>query len=128
MHGFDSLSNGPFVALRAGELFFSKGHPMDGTIWLRFHADRRNNASRAQLLHRIRAGFREMPCLRLTCAQAQRLFGMPPDVCERVFATLVEEGTVTRGPDARYGVRADIAWRGWMPSAVGGEAPDRQAS
>jgi hypothetical protein len=85
---------------------------MEGT-WLRFH-DRRNTDSRAQLLHRIRAEFREMPCLRLTCGQAQRLFGMRPDVCERVFASLVEEGTLTCGPDARYGVPAELAWRGLM--------------
>lgn len=31
---------------------------------------------------------------------AQRLFGMRPDVCERVFAALMEEGTLRCGPDA----------------------------
>jgi hypothetical protein len=70
--------------------------------------DRRNNVSRDRLLNRIRSEFREMPCLRLTFGQAQRLFGMRPDVCERVLAGLVREGMLTRGPDARYGVRADL--------------------
>jgi hypothetical protein len=101
---------------------------MDSTATLATTHDRRNGHSRAQLLNRVRAEFREMPCLRLTCRQAQRLFGIRPDVCERVFATLVEEGTLTCGPDARYGVRADIAWRGCMSSAVAGERPDRRAS
>jgi hypothetical protein len=91
---------------------------MNGNTWLQFHANRRNSASRAQLVHRIRAEFREMPCLRLTCGQAQRLFGMRPDVCERVFAALVEEGTLTCGPDARYGLPAEVAWRGHMPASA----------
>lgn len=80
--------------------------------------DRRNGASRLQLLHRIRAEFQEMPCLRLTCGQAQRLFGMRPDVCARVLASLVREGTLTCGPDARYGVHADVAWGGRMRGAT----------
>jgi hypothetical protein len=78
--------------------------------------NRRHSASRAQLLHRIRAEFREMPGLRLTCGQAQRLFGMRPDVCERVFATLVGEGTLTCSPNARYGVRVDVVWQARMSS------------
>ena len=76
--------------------------------------DRRNSVTRSQLLDRVRAEFREMPCLRLTRGQAQRLFGMRVDVCERVFAMLVEEGTLTCGPDDRYGVPAELAWRGRM--------------
>jgi hypothetical protein len=81
--------------------------------------DRRNRASRAQMVNRVRAEFREMPGLRLTCGQAQRLFGLRGDVCERVFAALVQEGTLTCGPDARYAVPADATWRRPTPSAVG---------
>jgi hypothetical protein len=33
-----------------------------------------------------------MPCLRLTAAQAQRLFGLSADVCERILAGLVADG------------------------------------
>ena len=101
---------------------------MDEITHVHFRTDRRNSAARAQLLHRVRAEFREMPCLRLTGGQAQRLFGMRPDVCERVFAVLVNEGTLTCGTDARYGVRADVAWRGWTASAGGGDRQDRHAS
>lgn len=90
--------------------------------------DRRNGASRLQLLHRIRAEFHEMPCLRLTCGQARRLFGMRPDVCDRVLATLVGEGTLTRGPDGRYGVRADVAWHGRLYRAADHERTGSTAS
>ena len=48
-----------------------------------------------------------MPCLRLTPGQAQRLFGLRADVCARVLAGLVDEGTLTlRVPDeTRTGTR-----------------------
>lgn len=72
-------------------------------------ATRRNVASRVQLLERIRAEFEAMPCLRLTTAQARRLFGLRADVCERVLATLVRAGTLTCGADARFSIRDD-AW------------------
>ena len=74
-------------------------------------AERRNTASRRQLLQRVQSEFLEMPCLRLTGRQAQRLFALRSDVCERVLTTLVADGTLTRGADARYGLRADVAWR-----------------
>lgn len=67
--------------------------------------ERRNTASREHLLSRVRSEFREMPCLRLTAAQAQRLFGLRADVCARVLAALVREGTLVSGPDERYAMR-----------------------
>ncbi len=84
---------------------------MDSTVPLRMFPDRRDFASREQLLRRIRAEFDEMPCLRLTFGQAQRLFGLRPDVCERVLQTLVAEHTLTRAIDGRFGVQAELAWR-----------------
>ena len=72
--------------------------------------DRRDARSREALLCRIRAEFYEMPCLRLTRGQAQRLFGLRRDICERVLASLVDEHTLTQGPDARYGVRGNMGW------------------
>ncbi len=41
------------------------------------------------LVHRIRAEFMEMPGLRLTPAQATRLWRLEPAVCQEVIDTLV---------------------------------------
>ena len=84
---------------------------MEGIARSPVRLERRSSASRALLLARVRAEFREMPCLRLTSGQAQRFFGMRVDVCERVFAALVEEGTLACGPDARYGLPLGMVWR-----------------
>jgi hypothetical protein len=69
--------------------------------------DRRNVSSREQLLRRVRAEFAELPCLRLTRPQAQRLFGLRPDVCDRVLATLVAEQMICLDPDERYRLPED---------------------
>jgi hypothetical protein len=65
---------------------------------LQFHSpqpsgiDRRYHPSHHELLERVWGEFHEMPCLRLTAAQAQRLFGLSADVCERILAGLVADG------------------------------------
>lgn len=74
---------------------------------LRVRPDRRNHASREQLLDGVRAEFTAMPSLRLTCAQVRRLFGLRVDICERVLTTLVDDGTLVRGTDARFSIAAD---------------------
>jgi hypothetical protein len=67
--------------------------------------DRRNDHSRVRLLRRIRSEFAEMPCLRLTEPQSARLFALRQDICRRVLTTLIAEGFLWRGQDARYGLR-----------------------
>ena len=67
--------------------------------------DRRNTDSRDRLIRRIRSEFSEMPCLRLTEPQSQRLFGLRDDVCRRLLTTLVDEGLLWQGHDGRYGMR-----------------------
>ena len=42
------------------------------------------------LLRRIQSEFREMPGLRLTCRQAQRLWDLDQLVCESLLAALVD--------------------------------------
>ena len=64
--------------------------------------ERRDTDARLLLLQRVSAEFMEMPCLRLTRGQAQRLFGLEPDVCERILTALLSEGTLNRGSDDRY--------------------------
>ena len=45
--------------------------------------ERRNLAERDALPRRVWEEFVEMPCLRLTEAQARRLFALRADVCQR---------------------------------------------
>jgi hypothetical protein len=70
--------------------------------------DRRNRASREALLYRVRSEYSEMPCLRLTCAQAQRLFDLRSDICQRVMSALIARGVLVRGADSRYGLRESV--------------------
>jgi len=49
-----------------------------------------------QLALRIHAEFQEMPGLRLTLAQAERLWGLPPDVCAQVVDLLVDRAILKR--------------------------------
>jgi hypothetical protein len=67
--------------------------------------ERRDDASREQLVQRVLAEFREMPCLRLTAPQAQRLFGLRSDVSARIISQLVKDGVLRLDPDGRYAVR-----------------------
>jgi hypothetical protein len=70
--------------------------------------DRRNHASRQQLLHRVRAEFDELRGLKLTLAQARRLFGLREDVCQRVLNTFVREGLLHAGAGYLY-ARRDLS-------------------
>jgi hypothetical protein len=48
---------------------------------------------------RIRAEFQEMPGLRLTVTQAQRMWGLAPEVCEQVVDVLVNRSVLKRRGD-----------------------------
>jgi hypothetical protein len=50
----------------------------------------------ADLTARARAEFLEMPGLRLTLAQASRLWNASPDECQCVFDALIAEGFLRR--------------------------------
>ncbi len=64
--------------------------------------ERRDVASRIGVLGRVSSEFQEMPGLRLTEAQAQRLFSLRPDICTRVLATLVDRSVLRRDPSGAY--------------------------
>jgi hypothetical protein len=64
--------------------------------------ERRNAASRHALRRRVHAEFFEMPGLTLTVEQAARLFGLPADVCRRVFGELVQVEMLRLTADGRY--------------------------
>ena len=54
------------------------------------------------MLTRIRAEYLEMPGLRLTLAQAQRLCGVERVLCQRVLDTLVEANFLCLKRDGAY--------------------------
>jgi hypothetical protein len=59
------------------------------------------------IIDRIRAEFLEMPGLRLTGPQVQRLCGIEQQVCRQVLDTLVEAKFLWRKPDGVYGRLTD---------------------
>lgn len=61
------------------------------------------------LLRRVRAEFREVPGLRLTVAQAQRLWGLDRSTCEAVLGRLTETQVLSQGADGRvFAVQSSI--------------------
>ena len=58
------------------------------------------------VLSRIRGEYLEMPGLRLTGAQAQRLWGLDRDVCDALLAMLVDANFLSRTRDGAF-VRYD---------------------
>jgi hypothetical protein len=69
----------------------------------------RNTAPTARtigdVLQRVQGEYRDMPGLKLTEAQAQRLLGIDCDTCAVVLSTLIERGFLRRTDNGRY-VRA----------------------
>ena len=53
-------------------------------------------------VRRVRAEFEEMPCLRLSDAQARTLFGLPDRVCGWVLARLEADGFLGRTSAGEY--------------------------
>jgi hypothetical protein len=54
------------------------------------------------VLTRLRSEFLEMPCLRLTPAQVQRLCGIEPTLCLRLLKSLVDAKFLRVSSDGRY--------------------------
>ena len=48
------------------------------------------------LIRRVRGEFLEMPGLRLTFTQAQRLWGLEREICERVVTALIGDAFLRR--------------------------------
>jgi len=78
---------------------------------LRVSPDRRDHSSRLAVLRRVRDEFADLPRLRLTAAQARRLFALREDICERVLGELVNGCMLERGDDGRYGACVASACR-----------------
>jgi Fic family protein len=65
------------------------------------------DAPASDILQRIRSEFSEMPGLKLTSAQAQRLWAIDPPTCERVINSLTESGFLVRTRDGAVIVRGE---------------------
>jgi hypothetical protein len=50
----------------------------------------------------ITAEYREMPCMRLTLAQASRLWNLDAVTCEAVLSALVEANVLRRTPQGQF--------------------------
>jgi hypothetical protein len=54
------------------------------------------------VMQRVTAEYLEMPGLRLTAAQVQRLCGIPPTMCQRALDALVKWKFLCVKPDGHY--------------------------
>ncbi len=63
---------------------------------------RRDTLYRDYLLERVQGEFAEMPGMRLTFRQAQRLWALDARTCRRVLDTLVGNGFLTRSAEGAY--------------------------
>jgi hypothetical protein len=88
-----------------------------------------------EAFERIRAEYLEMPGMRLTPAQVQRLSGVDISVCKLVLDDLVRAKFLYTGPDGSYtrgtatgasGLRTAKA--GWNASATAATPASRHAS
>ena len=59
-------------------------------------------------IERIDSEYREMPGLRLTLAQAARLWGLQALQCRALLGALVERGRLLETPDGLYCVVGDL--------------------
>ena len=57
---------------------------------------------REEMLRRISGEYLEMPGLRLTCEQAQRLWGLDHATCSELLGELVASSFLTCTADGRY--------------------------
>ena len=62
------------------------------------------------VLQRIQGEFVEMPGLRLTAAQAQRLWGLDRTVCEQLLSALVDAKFLSLTRDGSF-IRTTADWR-----------------
>lgn len=65
--------------------------------------------SRDEILRRIRGEFLEMPGLRLTCAQAVRLWTLDAPLCVELLESLTRERFLQRRDDGTYARMTDGA-------------------
>jgi hypothetical protein len=70
-------------------------------------AERRDVAGRHALLRRICSEFEAMPGLSLTIDQGAKLFGLRPDITERILNRLAAAHVLCQSRDGRFAIRFD---------------------
>ena len=73
-----------------------------GTRWVLRSPARMPDGEWNATVTRVRGEFEEMPCLRVTEAQARVLFGLSPPESEWILASLEREGFLDRTPQGEY--------------------------
>ena len=73
------------------------------------------------VLQRIQGEFVEMPGLRLTAPQAQRLWGLERDVCDALLGALVDAKFLSRTRDGAF-----VRQEGASPARVGNVGQNRK--
>jgi hypothetical protein len=63
----------------------------------------------ADPLHRVRAEFLEMPGLRVTARQAERLFGLTANSWQRILETLLDTGFLSLTPRGQAALSPTIS-------------------
>jgi predicted transcriptional regulator of viral defense system len=71
-------------------------------LWRRRSRERLPDHQWHATMHRVRGEFEEMPCLRVSVAQARTLFGLQDRVCEWVLTRLESDGFLGRTSNGEY--------------------------
>jgi hypothetical protein len=67
--------------------------------------ERRNVTVSTSLVQRVRGEYMEMPGLCLTLAQAQRLWGLEPHLCDALLQALIDDRFLGRTDDGMFVLR-----------------------
>ena len=92
----------PSVTSRTSSLDAIKGHPVSMVLPVYRGAERRDLVQRQALVERLIAEFDEMPGLRLSLAQASRLFGVSQGATARILTELTRSGSLCRNASNLY--------------------------
>ena len=76
-----------------------------------------------ETLVRMQTEWIEMPQMKVTRRQAQRLWSLSNEVCETAFATLIRKGFLVQAPDGAYVRHAFVRASGAI--AAGATRPTR---
>ena len=76
-----------------------------------------------ETLVRMQTEWIEMPQMKVTRRQAQRLWSLSNEVCETAFATLIRKGFLVQAPDGAYIRHAFLRASGAI--AAGATRPSR---